>query len=70
MLDFFFYEFKDCNFKSMRTTRRLPGKIVLFLAFQIIVVANLFAQNRTGIRSDHTFAPLPGNPGEQSGNDH
>ncbi len=54
----FRYEFKDCNFKSMRTTKHLSGKIVLILAFQIIVAANLQAQNET-TSTTHTFVPLP-----------
>jgi len=42
----------------MRTTKHLPGKIVLILAFQIIVVASLFAQNESET-AKNTFDPLP-----------
>ncbi|MEN8228204.1 MAG: acetylxylan esterase [Bacteroidota bacterium] len=42
----------------MKTTKHLPGKIVLLLALQIIVVVSLFAQDKAK-STKHTFVPLP-----------
>ena len=49
---------KKCKFKSMRTSRSLPGIVLLILALQANITQTTFAQNQS-VDQDHLVGPLP-----------